>query len=359
MTQINLNHAVVHELIKDMHSSITRVKTAPKELDIDNEVVIALVDQIVEMIGSRAGAASFGVFDAGPSKPQIAGDLINYCRSSSAPSKSFLNLSNDCMKALKDYAEKESLATGGYLLFADYKKRGNQFLLMAMIKQRVGITIENLKPRSIQELELSKLHQLASISFSNLKQNLAGETDKTYIRFVSPKANQSTAGYFIESIGCKAGITSAAATKKAILEINKFFNDKNISSQDRLNAKEDVLGMLQNKADSGDNITLNEIEQCLRPYFPADNADQLSGELRFRLQSEDVRIPAKFTPSTSALKQYTRFQYRSDSLKLEIERGAVKFDDSSPIYFDRNSKKLIISDSDLISKLGDAMDERE
>ena len=196
---IQLNQAVVHELVKESGVPNASMDLADQLLYAENQVVVDLVDRIVGLIGQRENAAHFGVFRNDPARTRIPDMVTSYCMQPEPAADDFLQLTNDCMIALRDTAQSRNLATGGYLLFADYTSTA-RFLLVAMIKQRSGITMEELVPTSITELDFSKLHQVARVSFERLcsyERSKAEQQDMTYVTFVSPKGCNSD----IESSG--------------------------------------------------------------------------------------------------------------------------------------------------------------
>ena len=354
---IRLNHAVVHELVKEVGTPETRVDLAKDLLNAEGQVVIDLVDQIVGLIGRRENVAHFGVFRNDPERTRIPDKVTSYClNAKSAADTRFLELTNDCMAALRDRARAQNLATGGYLLFADYTST-SRFLLVAMIKQRSGITMEGLVPTNITELDLSKLHQVARVSFDRLRQyeDAVQKQDMTYLTFVSPQGSRQAAGYFVTALGCEPGTPAAIATRAAIVAMGKFF-DAHAPIQPRgYEARVELLGFFQSKADNNERVGLYEIVELARRYFPSVEADHLSDEFHAHLQGEDHRIPAEFPVSKSAVNRFTRFTYRSSQLKVEIDKAAVTREDSGPIYFDEANRRLVISDEDFIAELGAAL----
>ena len=224
--QVRLNHAVVHELVKEAGTPEAIVDLAENLLSAEDQVVVDLVDQIAGLIAGRENTAHFGVFRTDPERTRIPDEVTSYCLDAEPAANGFLRLTNNCMTALRDRAGSQNLATGGYLLFADYTARA-RFLLVAMIKQRSGITMEGLVPTSITELDLSKLHQVARVSIDRLRQYeeaAAEQQDMTYVTFVNPKGSRQAAGYFVTALGCKPGTPAAAATKATIVATREFFD---------------------------------------------------------------------------------------------------------------------------------------
>ena len=357
---MQLNYAVVHELVKETGTPEARVDLAETLLSAEDRVVGELVSQIVGLIGQKENMAYYGVFRDDSASTQVPNIVKSYCMDAERTSEGFLSLTNDCMTALCDRAGSQNLATGGYLLFADYANTGRRFLLVAMIKQRSGITMQGLVPTSITELDLSKLHQVARVAFDRLyryEKDPEERQDTAYVAFVSPKGNRQAAGYFVEALGCQMGTPSAAAVKAVFAETDEFFGARESIRSRKREAREGLLELLQRKVDAKEHVSLPEIAEVVRSYFPPEEAYRMSGEFVAHLQSESrkVPVPAEFPVSKAVVSRYTRFKYRGNQLTMEIDKAAVTREDSGPFYFDEAHGRLVISDEDFIAKLSVAL----
>ena len=356
---MKLRYAVVHELVKESGKPIKPNHLAKSLLDVSNEVVIELVTKITELIGQRQNTANYGVFREDAARTQLPDRVIAYTRSSEKTEKEFSDLANVSMQTLHAEAAKQSLATGGYIVFADYNSSGDRFFLTAMIKQRSGITMNGLVPQSVSELELSKLHQVARISLNKLQNYLVEQDEdkkheKTYVAFVSPKSNREAAGYFVTALGCEPGTPSAKATHSAIRGVVDFFDGNDLISQYKKEVKLELISKFREKLRHKQYVTLSDIDALVRPYLShagEDNLEQLSNSLSVFLQSEAYLVPSEFPVSQPAVNRYARFIYKSTEINIDIEKSAVSVSDDDPIYFDGDNGRLVISHNALIDQL--------
>ena len=358
---MQLNHVVVHELVKDTGTLQAQVNLAAALLNTDDAVVLDLVSQTVGLIGQRENMAYYGIFRDDPATTQVPRIVTSYCTAADATSADFLSLTNDCMTALRDRARSQSLATGGYLLFADYV-RTDRFLLVAMIKQRSGITMNGLVPTSIAELDLDKLHQVARVSVDRLcryEEAAADQQDMTYVAFLSPKGSRQAAGYFVDALGCEPGTPAAAATRGVIVGARDFFSHREAIRSEVPHVRTRLIELLSRKSADGDRVRLPEVVETVRPSFPAEDAERLATEFTQQLQSETYRVPEEFAVPKEVIRRYTRFKYTSPQLNMDIDKAAVGRDDGSPIYFDRVHERLVISRSDFIARLSNALRDDE
>ncbi|MBH0034603.1 nucleoid-associated protein [Pseudoalteromonas sp. NZS71_1] len=358
---ITLNRAVVHELIKEKNIDPSPLHFRPSLLPTDNENVRNVIEGVVGIYGRRNNSARYGIFtnEAAYNTPNafsrysaLDDGTIDEC---------FMDFSQTVMRELYREATGVSFATGGHILFADYESEGIRFFLAAMIKQKAGFAFSNaLGVENLEYIDLSKLHQAIKINFDkyNAYQE-AEEVDKlelTYLSFVSPQASQSTAGYFINAMGCKAGAHSAKATEAVIKESVNFFESKEELKQNAHDIKRDICVYLAEKAEVNESATLADIEGLARNYFPTETeeqADDFADEFVTHLNSEEVGVPPEFPVNRQKLKKLTHLIYKGNDLRLEFEKNDLGNDPTARVYFD--GTQIIIKNlpDDLVEKLND------
>ena len=357
-----LNDAVVHELIKEAQTRKANVRLASTPLDVQNDIVNELVEKVAGLIGQQNNTAQFGRFRDGPTRPEIANTVTDYCIGTGMP-KPFLAITEDCMAALRAAASTETLSTGGYLLFADYGKERNRFLLVAMIKSRDGITMEGLVPTSVTELDLSRLHQVARISFYQLQESRRETRDsrptQNYLKFVSPKANQEAAGYFVRALGCEPAASASASTTATLRGVDEFFNHRSAIRSGTADARTEVLALMKAKAEAKATVSISDVVEVARRQFPPEDADALVADLTAHLQGDAYQVPTEFVPATAVINRFARFRFKNDSMTFEIEKKNVSLDSTGTIYLDVHNRRLEISDEELIKRLIDAMGDVE
>lgn len=364
---MKLRHAVVHELIKESGQQIRANNLAEHLLDIHNTIVVDLIDKIIDLIGQRQNTANYGVFRQDAARTRFPDQVISYCQSVAKTDNEFSELTKLCMEVLHAEASKQTLATGGYVVFADYENSEKRFFLAAMIKQRSGITMAGLVPKSVTELDLDKLHQVSLISFSKLQDYLREKDEDrrqemTYVTFVNPSRSRETAGYFVTALGCEPGTPSTKATQSMIRGVTEFFDTQDAIRGHKEEVKFKLLGKLQETLSGSQRITLADIDTLVRPYFSEEDEDEIeqwANRLSIFLQADPYRVPNEFPVSRSVVNRHTRFTYKSVYMKVELEKGAVGQSDGDPIFFDGKNNRLVISDTAFIDQLRTSLSDNE
>ncbi|TGZ34911.1 Nucleoid-associated protein YejK [Photobacterium damselae subsp. damselae] len=347
---VKLNHVIIHELIKEQHNDIQPSKLRNTVLPAENKVITTLIDGIVKLYGRKNNSAQYGVFRNDEGQGDFPENIRAYKKHDNPTAQEFIALSAVGMTELFKRAENEKLASGGYILFADYTDiNHNRFFLIAMVKQKPGYHISgNLTIEDLEYIDLSRLHQAARINFSKLDKyeqaDDAERADISYLSFVSPSSNKSTAGYFSLAFGCQAGTSSSTATLRVLSESIKFFKTTPELNQYVTDIKQDITNYLHQKSEAKDTVKLSEIEKLARRYFPADDedkAEKLADNLLTHLNSEEVGIPAEFGVSKSKLRQITHLSYKDKSMTLLFDKEELGETPDARIYF--NDNKLIIN----------------
>ena len=293
---VKVNFAVVHELIKEQFKDIQKSDIREVVLKKDKPAVNKLIIGATSIYGKKNNATHYGIF-AKKTVSDFPKDFDAYSKIEISE-KSFLEITESAMVELFAAAKKTTASSGGYILFVDYENSQGRFLLIAMLKKRDGLRLnEHLEPEELIELDLSSLYHAARINFNKYNEHAAADDEAkqelNYLSFLSQSAGRSAAGYFVTALGCAVGTASAAATKNLILESVKFFRERPNLRDKRIQFKDEVLRYLERQRDSGQSVKLSEVEAIARQFFPAEmegEADDLASEFIGHLNSEAVGI---------------------------------------------------------------------
>jgi nucleoid-associated protein len=349
----NLIYSVVHALNKEQHEPIQPSTIKEEVLESEDDGVEKLLSGVVKTYGSRNNSAHYGVFRAeGEGRGAFPDKFDDYVNTHNPSPDDFLDLSKTAMDELYGKAEVSSLASGGYMLFADYTQDGTRFFLTVMIKQKEGLTLtKDLQPEALMQLDLNKLHQAARINVAKYLRFWDGseeeQSELVYLSFVSPHPGKGASGYFVTALGCQAGSTSKKATEALIKASSAFFRGEDDLAAARSDFRNDLIAYLEGKKNSGELVKLSEIDALARNYMPADEPgrqDELSDAFMAFLNNEENAIPAEFAVSTSALNGYLKINVKANNWQIKFDRSALGSDAAASIYFDQNTNKIVLSD---------------
>ncbi|MNF48312.1 Nucleoid-associated protein YejK [compost metagenome] len=351
---ITLKTAIIHSFKKLAHTEyVSEVVKKAVVLDTENRALQFLVEGINGLIGKEGNSVVYGQF-ANDGRQGPFPDQFTAFVDVQDDEDQFIALTHLAMDQLVDQAGKQVLATGGHILCARYTSGVSDFFLVASMKERGGIQLdENYVPKEIQEVDLSKVQQAARInleSFVAIKAAAAAvaededaeEVDSTYLCFISRGRDSQASDYFISALGCAKGVASGRATKNAIDYVDRFFRDKKLLKPFAYKAKEAVIKYLQDQLADGKPARLDAICHVAVQHVPADLVDEFSG-LKDYLNNEKHRVPDDFTVNPKSLKEKTRIKGDAANWSLQFERGALGKEPASDVYYDEARKKLTLS----------------
>lgn len=358
---ITLKTAIIHSFKKLAHTEyVSDVVKKDVVLNTENPALNLLVDGINGLIGKEGNSVVYGQFaDDGRQGPfpERFGAFVDV----RDDEDHFIQLTHLAMDQLVDQAGNRTLSTGGHILCAQYTSGASDFFLVASMKERGGIQLdENYVPKEIQEVDLKTVQQAARINMGSFvavtgaapqaadgagavdDDDEAEEVDSTYLCFISRGRDSQASDYFISALGCAKGVASGRATKNAIDYVDRFFRGKKALKPFAYKAKEAVVKYLQDRLADGKSARLDAICHAAIQHVPAELVDEIAG-LKDYLNDEKHRVPEDFTVNPKSLKEKTRIKGDAASWSLQFERGALGKEAAADVYYDEARKKLTLS----------------
>lgn len=352
---ITLKTAIIHSFKKLAKTSfISDVVKKDVVLNTENPALQFLVNGIHGLIGKEGNSVVYGQFANDERQGPFPGRFTEFVAVQDDEAQ-FIDLTHLAMDQLVEQAGTQVLSTGGHILCAQYSSEASNFFLVASMKERGGIQLdENYVPKEIQEVDLNKVQQAARINLGSFvaiqamaaaptpESEMAEEADSTYLCFISRGRDSQASDYFISALGCAKGVASGRATKNAIDNVAKFFRDNKSLKSFGYRAKEAVIKYLEVQLAAGKSARLDSIVHAAVAHVPADLVDEIAG-LKDYLNSEKNKVPDDFTVNAKTLKEKTRIKGDASNWSLQFERGALGKDPAADVYYDEVRKKLTLS----------------
>ena len=337
---------VIHELIKEPARNGSpaiqaHFSEANELLDITHPATIKLVENIQKLYGTRGNYSSQGTFDLDNRSYTFPTDFREFA-DSSGDEDCFSVLSIKSMEALVEKSSQQNFATGGYIVFSHYEQNGQNFLLVAMVKKKDGITLIDLKPENIDQVDLSKLHQAIKINigkYAQAMEHLERDTpfEGSYLSFISSASEKGASGYFIQAFGCKDAIPSEQATESTFDAIKYFLDSYDQLKPLQNQAQDAVISLFSDKLSneqSEDRIcTLEEINSTIQTIIDANDIQDVTNNFMDIANSEDFSVPNSFYPNKKCISKLTR-------LKLKAPGGIWDFNFEKRLFGDSTEDQI-------------------
>jgi len=351
---MEIKQVVIHELKKASGTNDVDTNPATKPLNIESLLVEKLVIALDKLYGTRGNNAIYGTFSQKDVTNQFPKYTDQYLESES--DERFLSLSIRCLDELAREAGALQSSTGGYIVLSRYKK-GHEFLLIAMIKNKQGLNVNSsLEPEDITEIDLSKIHQAARINLTTYLTIKDAESEEnsdeelsTYLSFVSPRSNHDVSGYFIKALDCTDGVPSSKATNTAFSTVAEYCKSKPDLRHFRSKAKDSLVDYFSTCLSNKEPATLTGVENSIRQAVPANKHELIDGFSEFA-NSEKYQLPKTFGVNVKSVKKYTRIKSKTEAWDLSFQRTALGTDENSQLYYNASTEKLIIQCSEDLKK---------
>ncbi len=348
---VEYHHVVIHHLRKEPKQQIQKPIIKDVTLNSDSESVHKLVDGVIKLYGTKDNNSIFGTFSDDEDFGYFPANFESF-RAGSQTEGDFISLTKVAMNSLQNKAGDVNFASGGYILFASYSMQGKPYFLVAMIKQREGLQLnDDLEPIGIQELDLNKLHQAARINIHRYLEHEQADVDEkeqfSYLSFVSPRSNQSASGYFIKALGCSGGVASSRATDSAIVGMSDFFNkDKNLKIRVK-ELKAGVCSYLRDCCDEKRPATVTDLTGLARNFLPTgyseEQRNKVEEDLASYLNSDDKQVPAEFRVHLATVNKKARVKLKTANWQVQFEKHSFGFDENAEVWYDKDNERLIFN----------------
>ena len=218
---IDIKNIVIHRIDKQPTKEVTKVKIANKTLEISKKEVFFIADIIKSFSGP---GKTYGIFEE-QSESTIFENLLNGCIDDDL---SFLETTQELMRHYERILNSTKPASGGFLVFSDFinkTSKSEYFLVLAINNKQGYFFIEDLTLNEIESIDLSKIDVAAQINISKWQEFKEGNNEiDTYLSFRSGLKNISQ--YFQTFIGCEDKTTKTAGSKKLVLAVKQYLNEK-------------------------------------------------------------------------------------------------------------------------------------
>lgn len=339
--KMELKHVIVHKIDKEQHSI-----PSYSERDGVLDAGASLVNELIEGIRNvYKKVSNYGSFDNDTDNYPVQSWLKDYLEQQEKDSNvsqrktKFVAFTKRLLSRIGKQMGNVGLATGGYFIFAEYSVNQREYFLIAMVKDKNGITITpKLEIKDITEIDLNKLHQAARI---NMDSFLAKED--SYLSFLKKNQGREVLHYFTEALGCTDYIESKISTDNTMKVVDCVCQEVGLVHSETREVRGKVYEYLKGKV--GEPVTLTMISAQINPFLEDEKYHGLFIE---KANSDDYRISTEFTPNATALRKYKKIYIKTGrwSLNFEKELLGSQNDDNNIVWDGEILSFRNISESD-------------
>ncbi|AMR40849.1 nucleoid-associated protein [Elizabethkingia anophelis] len=264
---VNLTNIVIHKINKSAGDKKSTLKLAKNELKVGKPEIKFIAD-VRESFNKRS-VPTHGVFE----------DTFDYngfqkaIRDYKDKKIDFMKFSTESMEYYKRVIETSAPATGGFLIFADFKITDNnneRYILVLSIDNKQGYNLSEvaLAIKEIQNLELNKMDLASIINLSRWDLSNKNSDIKTYLTFIRGKKKISD--YFQNFIGCADKTTASESSNLLLNTVNSYIKEKKIGEKEAKELKSSILDYCQDCNKRKKEILLSQISFLFDEKNPDD-----------------------------------------------------------------------------------------
>jgi len=297
---------IAHQIVKEPHRRVSSLVKRDEALPVSSELSEALFSELQRSFRSHNPAVGRFREADGAESPFRQG-LNQYQDSSNRLEDDFVETTSRSMDLLQAEMNKQSLATGGYVVFAEYEANGHTFLHVSLLSTKAQPTFdEELNLVAAITPNLTNLRHAARINLNGVRDNTDG-----VVQFIS---RRGVADYFVEFLGCEEVAKPDAQGRILHSVLGAWANEQEFDDEQRSDLMSRAYDYWQDCRKSRKPMTLTTLSNWLAPESPET--------LRARLTAEGQHLAGEFPPPPpSVMKRFVRFAYHGGGIRIEFDRN--------------------------------------
>jgi nucleoid-associated protein len=248
----------------------------------------------------------------------------------------FATLTTKLMATLTAQARKKAGATGGHVLFAHIERDAGNYLMVAIINDRLGALLtHDFDIADVNHLDLDGFRFAGRVNITAWR---AG-ADR-YIGFLKGKGD--VAEYFKEFLGCDTTVQDIQDTRTLIQVLEKFADPARGIVKDKHEFLRRAYEICERHVREAMPLDFEVFANELYPDKPEDLAKALG--------DPDVALGDGFVPNRRSLRALVRFRAKTSSWSVEFDRSALA---SGKIVYDPEKRTITFNElpDDLVEEL--------
>jgi nucleoid-associated protein len=295
---LTIDQVVVHQLVKPNEEKLELV-LRDKLLEI-TPAVSHLLETIHGVYSNKNKA--YGLFN-----PQSL--LAESLTSLRAEQQDFLNFSRTATQQLRDELAKYPFATGGIVLFAQYRYLAVQYLIIAVLDSQSSMRVN-------EQLDISRTHYL-DIQHADIIARIdltewETQPDSTrYLSFLRGRIGRKVADFFMDFLDASAGLDAKVQNRNLIQAVDDYCEEASSNEQIRQEYRHQVFSWCQQQQQAGEEIAIETLSQAV-PAIEDKSFAEFTREQGYQLE-------ASFPADRSTLRALTKYSGSGGGMTLSFD----------------------------------------
>jgi nucleoid-associated protein len=259
--------AILHRIKKDRNTSgknAAQVDPRSETLAVDKKLERTAYDLISAYTKSTSG---YGIFDSDETVYRFPELLRNYV----VQGDEFVQFTQEATKLIAVKMRDVSFSTGGYALFLRYSNQGRDWLLIAMLKLKIGTGVDEktMELSDALTFDIDHLHEAARVDLGKWQNDTA-----PYLSFVKKRqGNQDISHYFREAIGCTEYTDAKYNTDQMRKAFSAFVQQNNWTPDQKQKGQQAIFEHCEAKRKENEDVNLKTLSALVDNQNPDDEID--------------------------------------------------------------------------------------
>jgi len=336
---MDIKNFVIHGIEKEQHKNINDYFERDELIPFDSDKINKFLDKLRERYNKHS--PSYGQLN----KDEDA-NFTKHLEEFRNGDIDFLNFSIKVVRLIRTEMDKAQAASGGLVVFLEYKFQGKNYILISMLKEKDTMSFNSVDKNleEITHVDLDKLNEGARISIEDYVAN-----NQPYLSFIKKSQSVKITEYFIDALNCLDYTDSKQYTEIVLDALQRFSKHKEWEKPKYYTARKALFDYFEEartkkKDGSGDGmISLSVLSTAINMTEP----DEF---LNFITADESIKIAHNFEPHRDTYLKIKRLRGKDGDVTFSFDKADI---DSGKVRFDPVTKQLtiLISKPDLINDL--------
>ncbi|MFZ1871284.1 MAG: nucleoid-associated protein YejK [Chania sp.] len=295
---LDIQQIALHQLVKRDEQTLDVVLR--DSLLPTNAAVEEMMAELHRVYSAKSKA--YGLFNEGS---ELA-DALRTCRKGD---EDFLAFSRAATGRLRDELAKYPFASGGVVLFGQYRYLAVEYLLIAVLNSCNSTRVN-------EELDLSMTHYLdinhadivARIDLTEWETN---PQSTRYLTFLKGRVGRKVSDFFMDFLAAAEGLDTKAQNRGLLQAVDDYCADAQLGKNERQSVRQQVYSYCNEQLQAGEEIALQELSKEIAPVGEKDFL-QFSSEQGYQLEES-------FPADRGTLRQLTKFAGSGGGISLNFD----------------------------------------
>jgi len=303
---MQVQESIIHRIKKQVDTSgIDSVEIIPRAalLPIDNRV-LKLGEDVLKLYGKLSnGYGMLGNDYAMHRFPNFLNQFTN-------EGINFIDFSTSAIALIAEEMSKKLKTTTSYPIFLRYTNQGRDWLLIAVLKLKegVGIDEDTLDLNDSLSFDISNLREAARIDIEKW-----GDNEQPYLSFIkrSSGSDAESSVYFRDALSCLEYTDAKHNTETTIQAVNDYCEHSEFNAERTQATRARMFDYCREKKDADEPVNLTALSAFLNDQEP----DSFINFVRER----DYEVSETFSPNPASYKKLQRLSKRFGTINIGFD----------------------------------------